>query len=93
MFDQRGWAIKEFNWGHSHGAGDPHAHDWDWTKPRVDVRGPPRPIRPGELSSPWSPMTALYRLLASLTQMPLMIMVPPGNPCIYNPYSPACRAM
>lgn len=38
-----GTAKKDFDFGHDHGAGDPHAHDW------IDgERQPGRPIRPGE---------------------------------------------
>jgi RHS repeat-associated protein len=42
-----GRARTDYDFGHDHtGAGDPHAHDWDWTK--SPPRQPPRPIRPGE---------------------------------------------
>lgn len=27
-----GRAKTDYDFGHDHGAGDPHAHDWDWTK-------------------------------------------------------------
>jgi RHS repeat-associated protein len=38
-----GSATKDFDFGHDHGAGDPHAHDW------VDGRRQPgRSLRPGE---------------------------------------------
>lgn len=44
-----GRAKKDFDFGHDHhGVGDPHAHDWDWTKPPKEWRGPPRPIRDDE---------------------------------------------
>lgn len=41
-----GRAKTDYDFGHDHGAGDPHAHDWDWTK--KPPRQPGRPIRPGE---------------------------------------------
>ena len=41
-----GKAETDYDLGHDHGAGDPHAHDWDWTK--TPPRQPGRPMRPGE---------------------------------------------
>lgn len=42
-----GRAEKNIDIGHDHtGAGDPHAHDWDWTK--NPPRQPPRPLKAGE---------------------------------------------
>ena len=41
-----GRAIKNIDYGHDHGAGDPHAHDWDWTQ--SPPRQPGRPMKPGE---------------------------------------------
>jgi hypothetical protein len=42
-----GRAVKDIDFGHDHtGAGDPHAHDWDWTK--NPPRQPPRALLPGE---------------------------------------------
>lgn len=42
-----GRAEKNIDYGHDHaGVGDPHAHDWDWTK--VPPRQPPRALKPGE---------------------------------------------
>ena len=41
-----GRAKTDYDFGHDHGAGDPHAHDWDWGK--KPERQPGRPIRPGE---------------------------------------------
>jgi len=38
-----GRAAKNIDYGHDHaGIGDPHAHDWDWSKIS------PRALRPGE---------------------------------------------
>ncbi|MFZ2506852.1 MAG: hypothetical protein WAW79_00055, partial [Steroidobacteraceae bacterium] len=49
-----GRAKTDYDFGHDHptranpqGAGDPHAHDWDWSKPSRE-RQPPRPLNPGE---------------------------------------------
>lgn len=41
-----GRAQTDYDFGHDHGAGDPHAHDWDWTQkpPRL----PGRPLGPQE---------------------------------------------
>lgn len=42
-----GRAIKNIDFGHDHtGVGDPHAHDWDWSK--KPARGSARPLKPGE---------------------------------------------
>ncbi|OYV96170.1 MAG: hypothetical protein B7Z73_01180 [Planctomycetia bacterium 21-64-5] len=42
-----GRAVKNIDYGHDHiGAGDPHAHDWDWSK--KPARRPARALRPGE---------------------------------------------
>jgi hypothetical protein len=42
-----GKARVDYDFGHNHGAGDPHAHDWNWSGPKP-VRGPGRPLRQGE---------------------------------------------
>jgi RHS repeat-associated protein len=49
-----GRAKTDYDFGHDHrtpvhpdGAGDPHAHDWDWSK-RSKERQPPRPLKSGE---------------------------------------------
>lgn len=41
-----GELLSFYDFGHDHGAGDPHAHDWDWSK--IPPRQPGRPIAPGE---------------------------------------------
>ena len=42
-----GRAAKNIDYGHDHaGVGDPHAHDWDWSK--TPPRQPPRALNPGE---------------------------------------------
>ncbi len=46
-FDSEGKAIPDFDFSHDHGAGDPHAHDWDCSGPKP-VRGKGRPLKPGE---------------------------------------------
>ena len=38
--------MKDIDRGHDHGAGDPHAHDWDWSKARP--RQPGRSLTPEE---------------------------------------------
>jgi hypothetical protein len=39
-----GRAEKNIDFGHDHtGVGDPHAHDWDWSKPKKK-RQPPRAL-------------------------------------------------
>lgn len=42
-----GRAAMNIDFGHDHtGVGDPHAHDWDWTK--IPPRQASRPLNPGE---------------------------------------------
>jgi RHS repeat-associated protein len=41
-----GRATKDIDFGHDHGAGDPHAHDWDWNK--IPPRQPGRAIGPND---------------------------------------------
>ncbi len=42
-----GRATKNIDYGHDHtGAGDPHAHDWDWSK--KPARQGARRLEPGE---------------------------------------------
>ncbi len=31
-YGEDGRATTDYDFGHDHGAGDPHAHDWDWTQ-------------------------------------------------------------
>jgi hypothetical protein len=38
--------LYDFGEDQNHGAGDPHAHDWDWTK--TPPRQPGRPLGPDE---------------------------------------------
>jgi RHS repeat-associated protein len=45
-YDSNGNAKKDFDFGHHHGVGDPHAHDWDWNL--NPPRQPGRPLAPGE---------------------------------------------
>ena len=47
MYGKDGRAVTNIDYGHDHtGVGDPHAHDWDWSK--VPPRQPPRPLKSGE---------------------------------------------
>lgn len=41
-----GRAKVDYDFGHDHGAGDPHAHDWNWSK--KPPRQPGRSLKPGE---------------------------------------------
>lgn len=41
-----GRAKVDHDFGHDHGAGDPHAHDWNWSKTPPRQEG--RPLNPGE---------------------------------------------
>lgn len=41
-----GKATTDYDFGHDHGSGDPHAHDWDWNK--QPARQPGQPLRPGQ---------------------------------------------
>ena len=45
-YDGNGDAATDYDFGHNHGAGDPHGHDWDWSK--NPPRQPGRPLKPGE---------------------------------------------
>ena len=47
QYNDQGKATKNIDYGHDHsGAGDPHVHDWDWSK--NPPRQPPRPMKEGE---------------------------------------------
>ncbi len=45
-----GKAVTDYDFGHDHGVGDPHAHDWEWNNPQKPrgSRGKGRPLKPGE---------------------------------------------
>jgi RHS repeat-associated protein len=47
IYGPDGKAVKDIDYGHNHGAGDPHVHVWDWGKkiPRQEGRSP----APGEV--------------------------------------------
>lgn len=42
-YGPNGDAQTDYDFGHDHGSGDPHGHDWN-----NGVRGPHRPLAPGE---------------------------------------------
>ena len=42
-----GRATQDVDYGHDHGQGDPHVHDWDWSK--KPPRQPGRATTPGEV--------------------------------------------
>lgn len=87
LYGPDGRASVDYNWGHDHGAGDPHAHDWDWSL--NPPRQPGRPIRPGELSSPWPGAQAYIQefgeLISRLLNSPVILMVRPKTT------DPACE--
>lgn len=66
LFGPDGRATTDYDFGHDHGSGDPHAHDWDWGNP--DPRGPHRPLYPGECI----PEDAKEDLLNFCEQYPLV---------------------
>ncbi|MCU0354673.1 MAG: hypothetical protein MUD08_13195 [Cytophagales bacterium] len=49
-YDPDGKPFKDKDYGHDHGAGDPHIHDWHYPSPLAPnpVRGTGRPLKPGE---------------------------------------------
>jgi RHS repeat-associated protein len=46
-YGPNGGAVTDYDFGHNHGAGDPHAHDWNGTD-----RGKGRRLGPGEVIPP-----------------------------------------
>jgi RHS repeat-associated protein len=50
-----GKACRDVDYGHDHGAGDPHIHDWDWDNPRP--RRPGRPIEDKDRPIPQPPQS------------------------------------
>jgi hypothetical protein len=56
FYDANGRAYKDVDTGHDHGAGDPHVHDWDWSKkpPRQKGRAPNpgEPLKSSDLNAP-----------------------------------------
>src|SRR6266508_2430021 len=51
-FGPDGRATHDVDYGHNHPPdypGDPHVHDWDWSRPDNPRRSPGRPPRPGEV--------------------------------------------
>jgi len=46
-YGRDGRAVRDFDFGHDHNnAGDPHVHDWDWSK--TPPRQPARPLTPDD---------------------------------------------
>ena len=68
-FGPDGQATRDIDYGHDHGAGDPHAHDWDWNQQRP--RQPGRPPTPSEVPVPETPSTPWLRGL-----QPLLVPIP-----------------
>ena len=50
-YDSNGKPLRDVDYGHDHGAGDPHVHDWTYESPQAPnpSRGPGRPPTPGEI--------------------------------------------
>ncbi len=43
-YDNSGNPVKDIDWGHDHGAGRPHVHDWTYPPgSSIPIRGPGRP--------------------------------------------------
>ncbi len=72
IFDWAGKAWKDIDFGHNHGAGDPHQHPWDWNKT------PPR--LPGGWIVP-------YRIPGPFPVIIDPCVVNPMAPYCYKPYS------
>ncbi|MEM7935544.1 S-type pyocin domain-containing protein [Morganella morganii] len=49
-YDSEGKPIKDIDFGHDHGAGDPHAHDWVYPSEQAPnkIRLDGRPLKTGE---------------------------------------------
>ena len=64
LFGPDGWAKTDFDWHPPHGNQTyPHATDWDRTPTGVERSKDWRPVRPGELSSPWPARESYLRSL------------------------------
>jgi hypothetical protein len=83
IYGTDGKAVKDIDYGHDHGAGDPQAHDWDWSK--TPPRQPGRPVKPGEIPNP-VPIPWWQRLFRLPGPFPLII-----NPCALEPGLPFCN--
>jgi RHS repeat-associated protein len=51
LYDSQGKPVKDTDYGHDHGAGDPHLHDWVYESPQAPnpSRQPGRPLKQGEI--------------------------------------------
>ena len=91
IFGEDGRAMRDIDWGHNHGTGDPHQHPWDWTQdpPRqpsqpVDPIDPPKPS-----DGPYSPFPK-----PSVPPRPVPVPIAPDpiivivSPCLLNPRLP-----
>ncbi|EOY9178175.1 S-type pyocin domain-containing protein [Providencia stuartii] len=49
-YDSEGKPVKDIDYGHDHGAGDPHVHDWEYPSEFSPnkIRSNGRPLQPGE---------------------------------------------
>jgi RHS repeat-associated protein len=48
VYGPTGEAVHDYDFGHDHGAGDPHGHDWGVDNNGKPTRGPGRPLKPTE---------------------------------------------
>lgn len=48
IYDDNGNPVKDFDWGHDHGVGRPHVHDWEPGSTDHTGRGPGRKPESGE---------------------------------------------
>ncbi|MGH7259451.1 MAG: RHS repeat domain-containing protein, partial [Nitrospiraceae bacterium] len=82
-----GKAIKDVDYGHAHGAGDPHVHDWDWSdkdNPRQEGRRP----NPGEIRGPIPPpQSPWWNRIPWRWPGPFPVII---NPCVLAPSLPFC---
>lgn len=82
-FGSDGWAETDYHWHRPHGGQPtPHAHDWNRTPTGVERQPGWRPVRPGELSSPWTATGARLRNFMTLMSALLRSRMGPLLPII-----------
>ncbi len=85
LYGPDGKATKDIDYGHDHGVGDPHAHDWDWSK--ADPRQPGRAPRPGEIPAPVPEPIPWWQRVPWRIPGPLPLII---NWCELDPSLPGC---
>jgi RHS repeat-associated protein len=90
-----GKATRDTDYGHDHGQGDPHVHDWDWSKPRGQERGKGRPPLPDEnLPGPPKPPAPPSPPAPAGPPPPSpwwpSVLLPMPNLCWLSPFMPGC---